>query len=84
MDEANELIEGVLNGQTDLLWEWRTRLITLLTQRLSTESDDVDGEEYSRTLDTQGEADTFLQAYSALVSDRRQGLYNRSNILKNY
>lgn len=85
MEEANALIDEVLNEQTHLLWEWRTRLISLLTQSLSAESNgsnnadgnesnNADGNEYSRTLETQGEAETFLQAYSALLADRREGI----------
>jgi E3 ubiquitin-protein ligase SHPRH len=70
------LLDEVLNEQTRLLWEWRTKLINLLTQSLSADSNDsenADGKEYSRTLDTQGEAETFLQALAAIMADRREG-----------
>lgn len=70
--EADEIID-ILNEQADLLWQWRDRIFELLTQKLSAgEGDQADGEEYARTLDTQGEAETFLQAYVALMADRKE------------
>jgi E3 ubiquitin-protein ligase SHPRH len=73
MEEANEIIEGALNTQTELLWKWRSQIYKLLTRSLSaTEADAADGEEYSRTLETQGEAEVYLQAYTALLADRRE------------
>jgi E3 ubiquitin-protein ligase SHPRH len=41
----------------------------------------VDGQEYSRTLDTQGEAETFLQAYAVLIADRREVLTAERSVL---
>lgn len=74
LDEANDIIE-VLNKQTELLFRWRERIVKLLSESLSAEDgDNADGEEYSRTLETQGEAEAFLQAYAALLADRREVL----------
>ena len=57
----------------ELLSQWRARIIELLTKSLTAnEGGDADGEEYARTLEMQGEAETFLQAYSALLADRRE------------
>jgi E3 ubiquitin-protein ligase SHPRH len=64
-----------------LLWEWRTTVISLLTQKLSPGEAEADGEEYQRTLDNQGEAETYLQSYSALLADRRQALMNERTLL---
>lgn len=72
--EADGIID-ILNEQMELLIQWRARIVKLLTESLSgSEGDDADGEEYSRSLDTQGEAETFLQAFSALLADRREML----------
>ena len=54
-----------------MLWKWRNHLVALLTQPLtSPEEEDADGQEYTRSLETQGEAEAYLQAYSALLADR--------------
>lgn len=56
-------------------------MIALLTEKLSPGEDQADGEEYQRTLDNQGEAETYLQSYTALLSDRRQVLLNERTLL---
>jgi E3 ubiquitin-protein ligase SHPRH len=81
MDEANEIIEDLLNEQSALLWEWRSKILSLLTQKLSAGEDEADGQEYARTLDTQGEAEAYLQAYSALLADRREVLVAERTLL---
>lgn len=53
---------------------------TLLTKKLSP-GDQADGQEYQRTLDDQGEAETYLQAYTALLADRRESLVNERTLL---
>ncbi len=55
----------------------------LLTRSLTASSDegDADGKEYSRTLDTQGEAETYLQAYAMLLADRREVLTAERTVL---
>ncbi|KAG1816837.1 SNF2 family N-terminal domain-containing protein [Suillus subaureus] len=80
-DEANDIIELALNEQTALLWEWRTRIHTLLTQKLTVNNDQADGEEYSRTLETQGEAEIYMQAYAALLADRREAISSERTLL---
>ena len=70
-----------MNGQCALLWEWRTTIISLLTQKLSPGEAEADGEEYQRTLDNQGEAETYLQSYTAILADRRQALVNERTLL---
>ncbi|THH15865.1 hypothetical protein EW146_g4683 [Bondarzewia mesenterica] len=74
MEEADEIIEARLNEQSELLWKWREHMYGLLTQSLAASESEADGQEYSRTLATQGEAETYLQAYSALMADRREVL----------
>ncbi|KAH7925001.1 hypothetical protein BV22DRAFT_1034512 [Leucogyrophana mollusca] len=81
MDEANEIIDEALNEQTRLLWQWRTHIHELLTQKLTVGGDQADGEEYARTLDTQGEAETFLQAYAVLLADRREAILAERTLL---
>ncbi|KIK58778.1 hypothetical protein GYMLUDRAFT_45086 [Collybiopsis luxurians FD-317 M1] len=82
IEELHEIIENVLNEQTDLLWEWRSKIYSLLTQSLNPGGeDDADGQEYQRTLDNQGEAETFLQAYAALLADRREALTSERTVL---
>ncbi|KAF9459395.1 SNF2 family N-terminal domain-containing protein [Collybia nuda] len=81
VEEVNEIIDDVLNEQSSLLWGWRNTIISLLTQKLSPGEDEADGEEYQRTLDNQGEAETYLQSYSALLADRRQALINERTLL---
>ncbi|KAH9476541.1 putative ATP-dependent helicase [Psilocybe cubensis] len=83
MEEANTIVDEVLNDQSDLTWEWRTHIMELLTKPLNPggAEDDVDGQEYQRTLDDQGEAETYLQAYAAILSDRREALVNERTLL---
>ena len=82
MEEVNIIVEEVFNAQGTLLWEWRMHLMDLLTKPLTThDGDAADGKEYQRTLDEQGEAETYLQAYSALLADRRQALVNERTLL---
>ncbi|KAI0370965.1 hypothetical protein BV20DRAFT_943332 [Pilatotrama ljubarskyi] len=81
MDEANELIDGLLNEQSKLLWQWRSKLIALLTQPLGSKDQDADGQEYTRSLETQGEAEAYLQAYAALLADRRETLTAERTLL---
>ncbi|KAK0200494.1 SNF2 family N-terminal domain-containing protein [Desarmillaria ectypa] len=81
VDQLHEIIEDVLNVQSVLLWEWRTCLHKLLTQKLSASENEADGEEYQRSLDDQGEAETYLQAYTALLADRREALVNERTLL---
>jgi len=51
-------------------------IYNLLTRSLTASNDEgeADGQEYSRTIDTQGEAETYLQAYALLLADRREVL----------
>jgi E3 ubiquitin-protein ligase SHPRH len=55
----------------------------LLTRSLTASSDEgeADGQEYSRTLDIQGEAETYLQAYAMLLADRREVLTAERTVL---
>ncbi|EJD05157.1 uncharacterized protein FOMMEDRAFT_81201 [Fomitiporia mediterranea MF3/22] len=70
--KADKIID-ILNQQAELLIDWRVRIFKLLTESLSaSEGDSADGEEYARTLETQGEAETYLQAFVALLADRRE------------
>ena len=83
MEEADELIDQVLNAQSRVVWKWRAQIYNLLTQRLTARNDkgEADGQEYSRTLETQGEAETYLQAYAMLLADRREVLSAERTIL---
>ena len=54
----------------------------LLTRSLTASTDgEADGQEYSRTLDVQGEAETYLQAYAVLLADRREVLTAERTVL---
>lgn len=76
------MIVNMLNAQTNLLWQWRARLIELLTRSISSDSGgDADGREYTRSLETQREAETYLDAYSVLLNDRREGLFAEKTLL---
>lgn len=67
------MITELLNRQGAMLWKWRKHLVALLTRPLTSSNDeDADGQEYARSLETQGEAEAYLQAYSALLADRRE------------
>lgn len=81
MEEANEIIDEVLNPQSALLWQWRSHLVKLLTQPLTSGEEDADGQEYARSLETQGEAETYLQAYAALLADRRETMTAERTLL---
>jgi E3 ubiquitin-protein ligase SHPRH len=83
LEEADELIDQVLNAQSRLLWQWRTRIYSLLTQSLTANNaeGEVDGQEYLRTLETQGEAEIYLQAYATLLADRREVLTAERTVL---
>lgn len=75
------MIEDVLNEQANLLWEWRKHIMVLLSRPLTQKEDEADGQEYQRTLDDQGEAETYLQVYAALLADRRVALINERTLL---
>lgn len=77
------MLEEVFNEQASLLWEWRQHILKLLTQPLVGHDGDqtADGQEYQRTLDEQGDVDTYLQAYAALLADRRQALTSERTLL---
>ena len=76
------MITDLLNAQTNLLWQWRGRLVELLTRSISSDSgEDADGKEYARSLETQGEAETFLHAYTVLLNDRREALFAEKSLL---
>lgn len=75
------MIDGLLNRQSALLWTWRERLKELLTKPLTSSDEDVDGQEYARSLDTQGEAEAYLQAYAALLADRREAMTAERTLL---
>ena len=80
-DEANEMIEYKLNEQSFRIWEWRTKIVALLSQKLNNNSDQADGEEYARALDTQGEVEIYLQAYASLLADRREAIIAERTLL---
>ena len=76
------MITDLLNAQTNLLWQWRGRLVELLTRGIGSDSgEDADGKEYARSLETQGEAETFLHAYTVLLNDRREALFAEKSLL---
>ncbi|KAF7309597.1 SNF2 family helicase [Mycena indigotica] len=94
--EANAIINDVINQQSTLLWQWRTRLTELLLRKLSHGEEEADGQEYQRTLDDQGEAEhviwfimstilttsrSYLVNYTALVADRREALLKERTLL---
>ncbi|KAL6308831.1 SNF2 family N-terminal domain-containing protein [Sparassis latifolia] len=81
MEEANRIIEDLLNEQSALLWKWREKLISLLTKSLTSGEEAADGEEYARSLETQGEAEAYLQVYAALLADRREALMSERTLL---
>ncbi|KIK98364.1 hypothetical protein PAXRUDRAFT_9577 [Paxillus rubicundulus Ve08.2h10] len=80
-DEVNEIIEDTLNEQSALLWQWRTTIIELLTRGLNFADEQADGKEYTRTIDNQGEAEVYLQAYTALLADRREAIAAERTLL---
>jgi len=42
---------------------------------------EADGQEYQRTLESQGEAEVYLQLYAALLADRREALLHERTLL---
>ena len=80
MEEGNDIVD-ILNDQSELLWEWRTHIAQLLTVPLNNGQNEADGQEYQRNLDNQGEAETYLQAYAALLADRQEALRSERNLL---
>ncbi|KAG8882452.1 hypothetical protein FRB98_003695 [Tulasnella sp. 332] len=71
--EADDII-GILEEQRVLLWEWREHIFELLMEKIVSDGDDADGQEYQRALETQAEAECYLQEYAALLADRREVL----------
>lgn len=71
----------MLNEQSALLWQWRSKIVELLARKLNSAGEQADGEEYARTLDTQGEAEVYLQAYAALLADRRETIAAQRTLL---
>ena len=81
MEELNTVVEDVLNEQSKLLWKWRSHIVHLLSQPLNPSNAEADGQEYQRTLDEQGEVETYLQSYVALLADRREAMVNERTLL---
>ncbi|KAG8974351.1 hypothetical protein FRC05_007512 [Tulasnella sp. 425] len=71
--EANQIMD-VLDLQRKLIFEWRGKICELLTQKIVSEGESADGNEYQRALDVQGEVEAHLVAYGALLADRREVL----------
>jgi E3 ubiquitin-protein ligase SHPRH len=61
----------------------RDQVITLLSQKLSSNTSDAeaDGEEYSRGLKVQEEAEAYLQSLVALLADRKEALTAERTLL---
>jgi E3 ubiquitin-protein ligase SHPRH len=74
-------MENVLNAQCAILWEWRGEIYRMLTQSLTAEDGDANGEEYQASLNTQGRVEVYLQAYTALLADRREALSSERTLL---
>ncbi|KAG8931842.1 hypothetical protein FRC02_002077 [Tulasnella sp. 418] len=72
-DEANDIVD-ILEEQRILLWEWRAHIFELLTQKITSEGEEADGQEYQRALDTQVEVECYLKEYAALLADRKEVL----------
>ncbi|KAK0493273.1 hypothetical protein EDD18DRAFT_1049031, partial [Armillaria luteobubalina] len=53
----------------------------LLTQKLSASENEADGGKYQCSLDDQGEAETYLQAYTTLLVDHQEALVNEQTLL---
>ncbi|KAJ8517090.1 hypothetical protein ONZ45_g5672 [Pleurotus djamor] len=82
IEEVNFIVEEVLHKQANLIWQWRSRISELLTRRLTPgEGDGADGQEYQRSLDDQGEVESYMQAYSSLLADYREALTKERNLL---
>jgi E3 ubiquitin-protein ligase SHPRH len=77
------LAENVLNAQARLLWNWRGRMYESLTRPLSDDGEENGnhGQEYQKTLDDQGEAEMYLQAYQALLADYREAINSERTLL---
>ncbi|EJD53059.1 hypothetical protein AURDEDRAFT_180640 [Auricularia subglabra TFB-10046 SS5] len=73
MEEGNEILD-ILQDQGELLLNWRQKLVELLVRPLSNRQQQADGEEYNVGLETQAQAEVYLQAYAALLADRRETL----------
>ncbi|KAF4586100.1 hypothetical protein EYR38_010373 [Pleurotus pulmonarius] len=84
IEQANFIVSEVLNEQANLMWEWRTRLTELLTRKIAPQGsgeDEADGQEYQRSLDDQGAAESYMQAYSILIADHREAMIKERTIL---
>lgn len=81
MEEADDFIEVVLNKQSAVLTEWRGQIIALLVEKMTPGDDEADGQEYQRALDSQVEAEARMQAYTALLADRKECLINERTLL---
>lgn len=81
LEEADDFIEVVLNKQSAVLTEWRGQIIALLVEKMTPGDDEADGQEYQRALDSQVEAEARMQAYTALLADRKECLINERTLL---
>jgi len=72
-DEADDII-AILDEQRVLLWEWRGHIFELLTQKIRSEGEEADGNEYQKALDTQVEVEAYMKEYAALIADRKEVL----------
>ncbi|GAB7345396.1 hypothetical protein MBLNU457_3737t2 [Dothideomycetes sp. NU457] len=79
-----EELADVMSEQTNLLVEWRTKIIELLCKPLVDKEDEATGEEYEESTKQQDEMYCYVDAFRAMVADRSTCLSGQINILINH
>ncbi|ORX34384.1 SNF2 family N-terminal domain-domain-containing protein [Kockovaella imperatae] len=89
VSQANSLVK-ILNGQAELVYAWRNKIIAALSAKIESEAtdpqsgpdvEDPEKEYYAEALNAQGEIEALLNAYAAVIADRREFLLEERSLL---
>ncbi|KAK7206551.1 SNF2 family N-terminal domain-containing protein [Myxozyma melibiosi] len=82
--DAARALCGILNAQSDVLDEWREKVVSLLSQNLVDKDSEPDGEEYGESLDAQEEGFSYQEAIRQTLADRHEAVEGVRNSLVHY
>ncbi|WVQ97832.1 hypothetical protein IAU59_004947 [Kwoniella sp. CBS 9459] len=93
--QVNDLLE-ILNDNAYLVFEWRAKILALLSSPIEAETDqdgppeqgtevkDPEKEYYAEALKAQGEVEAYLIAFAAAVADRQEFLLENRSLLASH
>ncbi|KAG8623442.1 hypothetical protein KVT40_008418 [Elsinoe batatas] len=83
--EKSDRLSSILERQTELLKEWRTKIVDLLAQQLvDVEDTEITGDEYEDSTKQQEDLYAYFDAYRAVIADRETCITGQINTLVNH